>query len=369
MEHKALSRRSKSSSSRQTSPALSKKPSSFSEEKAPPTLNSDVSTGSSSQLSSSNAESSNLLSKTNQNASLGSTANPIEAGKKYKDTEIGINLPSTEVQQGKFTDSRRDRPTRMLDRFSRVALTQLPEKKRTPHLATTILDGKIHIAGNSGKRRVSSEHTDEVEEQMRNPAKLKSENEHKNEHRMEKDLSKLSALSAGKYDSQDENGKLTEIKGGIETKSIEWHQLDKGGKGSKHGEMALHKPILKHARNNQQDKNKKISIPIAGVKKDCILCHWTHDILNEYVYADLGHQVTTSGTHGDPFPGWIAPQELLDHEEARKAFEKKLKTLNTGGEKWSMDKDGKVTASGNPKLTGNSHDSYESDSECESDSE
>jgi hypothetical protein len=304
-------------------------------------------------LSSSSQVSSNLLEGASQYALPGSTANPIQPDSKYKDAEFGINPPSKDVQMGKHTDSRRDPSNRMLDRVARVLHNKIPQPKRekTPHLALVKLGKDIHIAGNSGGKHVSSVDAKAATEEMLNITESGATQQRNRWIR--KDISKLSALRAGTYHSgENESGDLNEIRDAIQTNSsMHWHQRDgvEPSNGSKHGEMALHEPISQYARKNRQDEdNNKKDIYVGGVQKDCLFCHWAHAILNEYVYKDLGYQVMTSGTHGTPFPGWIAPQELLDNKEALAVFKEKLKTLNqiNKSESWLMDNDGKVSFHG-----------------------
>ncbi|MEH2371975.1 hypothetical protein [Nostoc sp.] len=301
------------------------------------------------------------------------SANPIQGEvPKYKDAEVGINPPSTDVQMGESTDSHRDPSTRMLDRVGRLLHAKIPQRKsdKTPHLASVKLGKDIYIAGNSGKKNVSLANSTTAEEKMLEitapEAKQKSQ---KGNQWIRQDISKLSALREGRYHSEeDQSGDLSEIKQAIENNSMIWSQLNQpeSSNGSKHGEMALHEPILKYANENRQSGDKKKDIYVGGVQKDCLFCHWSHAILNKYVYADLGHEVMTSGTHGNVFPGWIAPQELLQNQEALAAFNEKLKTLdNTDkGVYWSMDNDGKVNCNGDyQKVEGNLQYPYGSDSE------
>ncbi|MCC5654888.1 hypothetical protein LC609_35030 [Nostoc sp. XA013] len=313
----------------------------------------------------SSGSSSNLPKNLKPSASSGSTANPIQ---QKSESTNAINPPSTDVQMGQHMDSHRDPANRMLDRLGRVLHNGLPKKDKSPHLALVKLDDKVHIAGNSGRKRVKSRVSTKEILNITNSGATEEQ-----ELRFGKDISKLSALKKGTYHSgKDESDDLNEIQKAIETDSMEWHQLDtsKPSKGSsKHGEMALHKPISEYAHQQDKDKGKKKKdIYVGGVQKDCLFCQWAHAILNKYVYEELGHQVITSGTHGIPFPGWIAPQELLENKKALEAFKEKLKTLKKGNddESWSMDDGGKVTYSGNygdySKPKNDSHP-YQSDSE------
>ncbi|WP_319423511.1 hypothetical protein [Pleurocapsa sp. FMAR1] len=272
---------------------------------------------------------------------------------------------------GEEADFRRDPGNRALDKYSRMLHKEvLKGKSKTPHVAMVELDGNIHAAGNSGKRRVTEDDSIEAQERIlkiTEPEATQDSQEHNDDERMKKDISKLSALREGTYHSdENESVNLRGIKEAIENNSIQWHQLDKREQknGSKHGEMALHEEISEHAGRNKRPQNKKKEdIYVGGVKKDCLFCQWAHAILNEYVYAELGYQVLTSGTHGEAFSNWIAPQELLDNEKALAAFKEKLEKLDHTDDSgtWEME-NGKVDKKpkGNyQKTKGNSHSPYE----------
>lgn len=316
---------------------------------------------------------SNLLAKISINS---------QESRTYRDSDVEVNPPAIIVRQGEETHSRRDVVTRMLDRITRLLLNPAikepqTEKKvkpkdkfaiKTPHLAAVKLGKDIHIAGNSGDKRVRELHQ---KEGLNRVLVLVEKLEHGagDAGRYEKDFRKLEMLLQARYhQGEDISDELNQIKVVLEGHLLKWHQVDKkeSDKGSVHGEMALHGPMLNHAKNNPRDKSApKAPIPVAGVKRDCLFCQWAHAILNEHVYADLGYEISTAGTHGVPFPNWKAPQELMENNNALIAFKERLQDLNHDGTLWTMDEAGKVTLDGHAEKINNSHDPYESESDVE----
>ncbi|MBD2681281.1 MULTISPECIES: DUF4157 domain-containing protein [Nostoc] len=303
---------------------------------------------------------------------------------RYKEGEVLI-IPPTNVAMGEEIDSYRSIVTRMLDRIARLLL--IPEIKepnnvkkvkpkdkfaiKTPHIAAVNLGGNIHLAGNSGDKSVRPLHAQEgikriLEIVNAGPETSKWKGSSK---RTRRDLSKLLGLIEGKYHQGEvRSTELEEIATALKGNLDKWHQVDRkeDGGGSVHGEMALHKPISDYAKENSQENNtNKTYIPVAGVKRDCLFCHWAHDILNQYVYAELGYEVLTAGTHGVPFPGWKAPQELMENKEALNAFKQRLESIKQEGSIWKMDNQGVVNHEGELAKLENQHDPYESDSEYE----
>ena len=278
---------------------------------------------------------------------------------------------------GEEINSRRNPGDRMLDRYNRMLHEEIQKgDSKTPHLASVELNGAIHIAGNSGKKRVTKNDSSKAQERVLSVTEPGTKQDLKEYgDRYKKDKRKLLASRKGTYHPEDDNLRRTTetIVNGPKT----WHQLDSGGKGSLHGEMALHEPILEYIKQKPQNEEKDSErIYIGGVKKDCLFCHWTHAILNEHLYAEHKTKVETSGTHGYPFPGWKAPKPLLDNKKALEAFEEKLKELNKIDDsgQWSIN-NGKVNKKEDKKpdedrkVEGNSHNPEDSGSECESESE
>jgi hypothetical protein len=310
--------------------------------------------------------------------------------KKYKDDEFNT-VPPTNVKLGETTNSRRDDFTRMLDRITRLLLDEKIIKRqegkdefaiKTPHIAAVKLGKDIHLAGNTGNRYVRKLHSEKGIERILDIVNKGPDSQiwKSSGRRTQKDLLKLSKLLRDEYHKGEVTlAQLQEIKTALEDslsedsdKKVKWHQVDKKGtqvegqgkvKSSLHGEMALHKPISSYAKDNKIEN--KTHIPIAGVKKDCLFCHWAHDILNKHVYKNLGYEIITAGTHGIPFPFWEAPQELISSPEALQEFRDRLSLLEGA---WTMDNNGIVRSDTyNFNTISNDHNPYESESDGEGD--
>ncbi|MFJ9608058.1 hypothetical protein ACIRS1_17115, partial [Kitasatospora sp. NPDC101176] len=314
----------------------------------------------------------------------GHTAFPLE-----------LRPPSLDARLGEETDSLRGAFGRALDRMSRVMMgadrfgVGLSFKVTgTPHIALTVIDGVVHVAGNSG---MSKEKQDSARNRLLslddvpNPA-------------MNHDLGKLRAIRDGRYrrkgDDVDDAAGLDAVRRAlIDPSRINWRPNERAEAGCVHGEMDLLNVVQEQMRkefeaarkaeeerrtkeaeetaereaeseqepgeeteetagesgdesstheddpaagsssgtSRARDKGKQRAEeprlkpwPIGGRKRDCMACHWAHAVFNEYIAKDLGFVVVTGGTHGKIFGNWAAPECLMKHEQARAALTAKI---------------------------------------------
>jgi hypothetical protein len=232
----------------------------------------------------------------------------------------------------------RDAGLRMLDRAARVLKSGEETDavhEQTPHLATAIVDGKLHVAGNSGDRYVSA--MDRVggdkalsmaikESLPRLLATKPSQcdaytREQEKRRRERKNAMKLKALMSGDYRKAHPKADSALRAAAAALKiDAEWANVDKSRErvkfSAEHGEMTLlgkvHAELLSKPNPNPEQV---IFADLGGVKKACATCHLAYEAYNEFI-APPGYQIRYSGTHEGFYTGWLAPQFIADNDKA-----------------------------------------------------
>lgn len=249
---------------------------------------------------------------------------PVEESPAERKTPTEVTAPDLGLKGGQESHSKLGKDTRMLNRMARFMMdaprgTQgmSLSKVGTPHLALTVIDDKVHIAGNSG---LEPDHKDAALKRLdankvRQAAKA-------GDH----DAKKLVELLDGKY-SDTANGSFGAIESAaVKPESMQWHNLHKPSKGVIHGEMALLDEIAQEMRRKARSGDGELQDwPIAGRKRDCLPCHWAFAIFNTHIAKPLGYRITSSGSHGGGFLNWKMPKWMVDNAATKGAMTAKLK--------------------------------------------
>ncbi|MEV7659991.1 DUF4157 domain-containing protein [Streptomyces anulatus] len=236
-----------------------------------------------------------------------------------KPTPDGITAPSDALAAGDEVHSEVDVTTRMLNRMSRVMMGAKYDEPGSmslgavgsPHLALTLIDGQVHIAGNTGmKAGKRTAAMDRLNEQA-----LRSSDGH--------DEKKLASLLDEDYlnEHPDHAEDLRAMVNAVrDPQQLQWANTGNKapGGGKIHGEMAL----LDKVKTAMEAKPHPVpdglkDWPIGGRKRDCVACHWAHAIFNQFIAEPKGYRVVTAGSHGGFFPGWEMPQWMKDHSSAK----------------------------------------------------
>ncbi|MFI5937034.1 hypothetical protein [Actinoplanes sp. NPDC051494] len=241
----------------------------------------------------------------------------------------GTETESTEKRYKQTTSSgpgTRPADLRALDRLARVLYAALNPGKSTPHLATIVDDGILHVAGNTAKRSVNQEEQSKaiaLLKQVADDAVRTVPDRFKGDvNRWNKDFAKVRALATGDYAAVH-----SEIAGMAESLDViaramgtltkdSWPNVEKnrGPKGpAEHGELTLLGQI--HEKNKDRPETSGGSleeIKIGGVKLACGACQLAYDAYNQEFAEKRGYKVVASGTHEGFFPGWKAPKYLWD---------------------------------------------------------
>lgn len=242
-----------------------------------------------------------------------------------------VTAPDLDLEAGHEVHSELDAPTRMLNRVARIMMGahyaddgSLPlGRAGTPHLALTVIDGKVHIAGNTGMSKGKRDAaTARLQEALAGGGH---------------DEKKLVALLNGGYGTRHSGtggaaagAHLDAIKDAVRNPAgLEWHNTVKGpgAKGVVHGEMALLDSVAESMRRKPNPRPGQLQDwPVGGRKRDCIACHWAHAIFNTHVAKGLGYRIVTSGSHGGFFPNWKMPAWMVDNAAAKAAMQAKVKS-------------------------------------------
>lgn len=231
----------------------------------------------------------------------------------------GITSPSEALAAGDEVHSEVDVTTRMLNRMSRVMMGAKYDEPGSmslgavgsPHLALTLIDGQVHIAGNTGmKAGKRTAAMDRLNEQA-----MRASGGH--------DEKKLVSLLDGDYldEHPDHAADLDAIGNAVrDPQQLQWaNTANKAPGGGKiHGEMALLDKVktAMEAEPHPVPEGLK-DWPIGGRKRDCVACHWAHAIFNKFIAEPNGYRIVTAGSHGGFFPGWEMPQWMKDHPAAK----------------------------------------------------
>lgn len=257
--------------------------------------------------------------KTAQESSKDAASVGYEQYVPRKPAPAGITPPSTALAAGEEAHSEVDVTTRMLNRMSRVMMGAKYDEPGgmslgavgSPHLALTLIDGKVHIAGNTGmKEGKRTAAMNRLSEQG-----MRGSEGH--------DERKLISLLDGEYGNEhaDHAGNLRAIAEAVrDPRQLQWaNTANKAPGGGKiHGEMALLDRVktAMEAKPHPDPQGLK-DWPIGGRKRDCIACHWAHAIFNRFIAEPNGYRIVTAGSHGGFFPGWEMPQWMKDHAAAK----------------------------------------------------
>ena len=291
-----------------------------------------------------------------------------------------VNLPQKE--RNVPIHSHRNAMTRMLDRMGRVMLEGMSKSHQTPHLAVAMIGGKLHIAGNTGKRYVTDKQKTDAWNKVVGVAKGTDTSSNV------VDQKKLQALTRGDYQKShpDLEDDLNELQKILQTgkpdpvwKNVGIKSPNKGksavpGKsttGSIHGEMELLNNVKAQIQKDGPNKL-PVTVPfnIGGIKRDCIWCHYAYEVFNDKIAKPAKYEVRSGGTHANPYPGWQAPKWMLDTsgaETAMKTEVDKVKGFVFNTTTHTVDKEKVKT--GTIDMThgapGGSHEGYESGSDVE----
>lgn len=231
----------------------------------------------------------------------------------------GITPPSGVLAAGSEVHSEVDVTTRMLNRMSRVMMGAKYDEPGSmslgavgsPHLALTLIDGQVHIAGNTGMKAV------------KRTAAMARLNEQAMRAGDGHDEKKLVSLLDGSYlhEHPDHAADLRAIETAVRNpQQLQWaNTANKAPGGGKiHGEMALLDKVkaAMEARPHPVPGALK-DWPVGGRKRDCVACHWAHAIFNRFIAEPHGYRIVTAGSHGGFFPGWEMPQWMKDHPDAK----------------------------------------------------
>ncbi|MFF7097900.1 DUF4157 domain-containing protein [Streptomyces rubradiris] len=236
-----------------------------------------------------------------------------------KPAPAGITAPSAALAAGDEVHSEVDVTTRMLNRMSRVMMGAKYDEPGSmslaavgsPHLALTLIDGQVHIAGNTGmKAGKRTAAANRLSEQA-----IRGSDGH--------DERKLTSLLDGGYANEhaDHADDLRAIAEAVrDPERLQWaNTANKAPGGGKiHGEMALLDRVktAMEAKPHPDPEGLK-DWPIGGRKRDCIACHWAHAVFNRFIAEPNGYRIATAGSHGGFFPGWEMPQWMKDHAAAK----------------------------------------------------
>ncbi|MFJ2955660.1 nucleic acid/nucleotide deaminase domain-containing protein [Streptomyces sp. NPDC087270] len=266
-------------------------------------------------------------------AAVQRAAGPATGERQKRPSPGQVTAPDLDLAAGQEVHSELDVPTRMLNRVARVMMGAhyaddggLPlGRAGTPHLALTVIDGKVHIAGNTGMSQGKRDAAlGRLTEALAGPGGH--------------DEKKLAALLSGGYGKRHaETGDATAhahldaIKKAVaDPESLTWHNTVKapGPKQAKvHGEMALLDAVARSMRERPNPRPGELQDwPIGGRKRDCIACHWAHAVFNTHIANALGYRIVTSGSHGGFFPNWRMPAWMVDNAEAKAAMKQKVES-------------------------------------------
>lgn len=181
----------------------------------------------------------------------------------YSELPLDLRAPSLEAPLGQETDSLRGAFGRSLDRMARVMMDADRygrgasfKDTGTPHLALTVIDGVVHVAGNSGMGPGKIKDATDRLANLATPEGQEGRNH---------DLAKLRAIRDGNYRSKDFVGFDDHSRGFDavrealkETNKIKWLPNVKGkGEGCLHGEMDLLNEVQKRMQAEFDEAVKK----------------------------------------------------------------------------------------------------------------
>ncbi|WP_031043656.1 hypothetical protein [Streptomyces sp. NRRL F-5650] len=229
--------------------------------------------------------------------------------------------------------NRRSPELRMLDRLGRLGMSQI-RRDGTPHLATSVMpDGRLGMAGNTGRHHVTEEERDNVNGEL---ADVQNEDIGAyGKRRMDKDLNKVRAMQAGDYFAGNYNRpQLGAVSHAL--KNPDWSGSrvgdDNGGRtGSQHAEMTLLGQHIAHWKANpRKPEDGTKTVDMGGVKLACAACQWAFEAANRFIGSKYHYKVVASGAHGMLFRNWIMPKWLADHAQARAYVEGRIKAEAPG---------------------------------------
>lgn len=244
---------------------------------------------------------------------------------------------------------------RALDRTARVLMTDMPEAA-TPHLATAPIGGSLHVAGNTGKRHVST--TDATHGLAALRGALDPGARLPEGRRARKDAIKLRALQSGDYRAHHaaSNRGLGELSAAL-TRPPTWHNVDQSAGDAEHGEMTVLADLDRDLRAHPNPGPNPIVRDLGGVKLACGACKLAFEAYNQFIAGPLGYSIKVSGTHGGFYLGWRTPDVIWNNPAAQAYVRNRLPD---GG---VLDNQGVLR--GISDSTSGYHDPEESDSEWE----
>ncbi|WP_053717658.1 eCIS core domain-containing protein [Saccharothrix sp. NRRL B-16348] len=250
-----------------------------------------------------------------------STAHHLEAGYASPD-DVPVYVVRRFRQTVASGADDRDAGLRAGDRVARLTHRAAAEGG-SPHVASTVLpDGSLGLAGNTGRAHVTSNDAVEMDEALREPISAEDDNR-----RQTKDAVKFGATVSGDYGSaHPESASLPGWTAAIRdarANGARYFELDQGGSGSQHAELTL---LGQHVENWQSGnaRNVPAEIQLGGVKMSCAACQWAFEATNRHI-VPIGYTVVASGSHGQPFNGWIMPKWLEANPAAKKEVEERAK--------------------------------------------
>jgi hypothetical protein len=233
---------------------------------------------------------------------------------------------------------------RMLDRIGRLLATTLPGSS-SPHLAVSLRGGRLEVAGNTGRARVTEKERTQASELLKaivGGGSVRTPNR-----RQVEDVRKLHALLSGDYAARRvaDAGPLNEIKRALQADVI-WLNVapdrdPSAPEASEHGEMTLLRGLYEDWQRTPGDPQAPTQVAVGGVKKACGACHLAITAFNANLGAAVGHQVAYSGSHGNFYQGWMMPDFLIADQATRGAITSGLPDKSWFfNEQWELRKSG-----------------------------
>ncbi|MDW6003979.1 hypothetical protein [Vibrio mangrovi] len=275
--------------------------------------------------------------------------------------------PSLETRVGERVPHMRTPESRAMDRLSRAfwipMMESLHRSEYPPHLAATLIGGRLHMRGNLGDREIpqdrdwGKEFTSFVAGEKYGGPKWAVK-------KRDKMKRKLQGQAAGKYHPPGITDMTTMA--AVQAAIVNPRSIDFGrGEGESrevvHGEMRLQDEIASGigGRDQRMPRRRIRQQHISGVLEDCAFCHWAHAIFNQVIGEKHGIQLTSAGTHGGIPAKWKAPEWMIANPEAMEMF---IKKLHAEGIKFKV-AGGYITVLQAPKASGNLPDDSDSDDE------
>jgi hypothetical protein len=233
---------------------------------------------------------------------------------------------------------------RMLDRIARIVLTEKTplegNKGTTPHLAATLLEGGLVLAGNTGAQTWKA--SDARQGVKRLVAALQEGAiPARSDKKREIDVTKLRALMSGDYQKLYKDPELDVLAQALRVitanpEGTQLRNIDTKAKGAEHGEMTLLGERLAQevkGRQLRDDTQPEVTIRIGGVRKPCGACDWVFKAFNKHIWPNYGIKVESAETHGLLFEGWAIPDWLLKgtFPGAKEAVDEIHKSAGTEG--------------------------------------